>query len=282
VFQWEYLNLAHIVSCGAHKCYFRRIINNDDHQPPSSIQSLSFQNSSNNSNNSSSSNNNNSFNVHPTVAYLITTENEKNNWMLWKATWDLAQTLHYNYSQPDYFLLDPPQTIPVDEKWAARLNASLMAYHDSGRVVTPRYHQDRFRAGQLAVVQNVRPAPVPSLLYGVTVGKEQYFWDHLDQDLLRYVTDVQAFEQRVLHQIKSSLNFLRRNPQFHCLLFDYQVLMDTQGIFHLMDLHRCMNHTDGTLNVLEPNHIRRSFLRMERFRRRIVKYLKTYREMNAL
>jgi hypothetical protein len=31
-FQWEYLNLAHNVSCGQEKCYFRRI-HNDDHKP---------------------------------------------------------------------------------------------------------------------------------------------------------------------------------------------------------------------------------------------------------
>jgi hypothetical protein len=179
----------------------------------------------------------------------------------------MAQMLHYNYSQPDYFLLGPPQTIALDEKWATRLNASLMLYRSSREV---KHHPHQFRPGQMAVVQKVRPAPVPSFLCGVTKGKEQYFWDHLDQELLIHVTDFQAFEQAVLGQIEDLLIFLRGHPQFHCLLRDFQVLIDAQGQLHHLDLHRCINYEDGSINILELKSIQNSFRGIERFRRRMV------------
>jgi hypothetical protein len=217
---------------------------------------------------------------------LLITANKRNNLRHWQATWDLAQMLHSNYSQPDYFLLEPPQAIALDEKWATRLNAANL-YRNGNHVndyqnqpQPPQQYQQqqqqqqppqlRYLAGT-AIVQKVRPAPVPSLLYGTSTNKDAYFWDHFENELLMYATDRQAFAQTLLDQIELFLTFVRQNPQFACLLCDFQVLIDKTGTFHPLDLDRCILR-DGTIRELKINPKGAYRMRVQQFQKRIVEY----------
>jgi hypothetical protein len=300
-FQWDYLNLAHNVSCGQYKCYFRRrrrINNNkdddddDDHRPPFRNQSLSNDNNNDNDidididiDNNNNNNSNDDDDVHPTIAYLITVQDKNNNQTLWHAAWELAQTLHSNYSQTDYFLLGPPQTLAITEKWANRLNAAHL--YENGINVQQKQQQQqekkkkrkknyrhRYRSGQIAVVQKVRPAPQPSLLYGTTRYKELYFWDHFEQDLLLHVQDFKVFERTIVRQIRKFTSLLYHNPQFQCLLLDFQVMIDSHGKFHGLDLNNCIDQ-NGTLRTdLKATDGKISMKRIQAFRIRMMEYLK--------
>jgi hypothetical protein len=279
-FQWEYLNLAQNASCGQFKCYFRRInSNNDHHHPPFWNQSLTNLNNHNIKNDDNNDSSNSINNVHPTMAYLVEqVTSTKKEHLLWQATWNLAQTLHHNYSQPDYFLLGPPQTIALNEKWAARLNGANL--YQNGNLLIQDPPPRRYRSTGMAVVQAVRPAPVPSILYGTSWHPEKYFWDHWEQELLIHVTDLPAFERTVLGQVESLLTFMTRNTQFKCLLRDFQVLIDTQGTFHPLDLNRCINR-DGTIRELKTPEGRMALRRIKVFQKRIVKQLRTFQETSV-
>jgi hypothetical protein len=65
--------------------------------------------------------------------------------------------------------------------------------------------------------------------------------------------------------MESILNFVTRYPQFQCLLRDFQVLIDTQGIFYPLDLNRCLTRT-GTIRTLKTAERRMALRRIKYFK----------------
>jgi hypothetical protein len=89
------------------------------------------------------------------------------------------------------------------------------------------------------------------------------------------VIDFNAWEQTVLSNLQNVMTFFWTNlNEFHCLLFDFQVLIDTQGEFHFLDLNCCFD-SNGTLRLHTRQSITiRAFKKLKELPQRIMKHLK--------
>ena len=147
------------------------------------------------------------------------------------ATWRLEQRLEQNFSIPA-LMLGPPEDIVINEEFAAELSRNTRNC-DNGKPFGHGY------ATGHVVVQRVRPAPVPSLLFGCRDNKMERFFETWEAELLAHVRDGAAFRRNLTAAVATAADLRAIGPTPGCLAYDFQALVDSRGHMHHVDLDRC-------------------------------------------
>ena len=116
------------------------------------------------------------------------------------------------------------------------MNANLYRW-DKGRELKPRYSKG------YVIVQKVRPAAKPSLLFGCMRHKVSYFYQEWETELLAHVHDKEAFRRNLAENIAVITHLIISVPDpMRCLATDFQVFLDPHGHMYHIDLDRCFEN----------------------------------------
>lgn len=151
-------------------------------------------------------------------------------------TWDLAKKLENDYNVSTLVIAHPPQILPINKTFTQ----NLMLEYGKRRRQGKKY---AFSLDKALIVQRVKVAPEPNIIWQevydhVRIRSYPFILKHLTEFVELNVKGREMF----CHNLFSSLNITREflaNPKYECLHYDFQMIMDYDGIFHHIDLDRC-------------------------------------------
>lgn len=148
-------------------------------------------------------------------------------------SWKFAEQLRRDHGIK-HFLLAPPTDVLVTKELSARLNENLW----NERTQRPfRQNLTRFRKGSTVIVQKVKAAPRQRLLIGCARPKLRVIHKQIHKFALK-VKDKEAFACRFNETFTQVRDLLLHEP---CLIYDFQVFIDTMGNIYHLDIDRCFN-----------------------------------------
>lgn len=171
------------------------------------------------------------------IGYLVARSTGKSNSAKRKrlesldSAWQLAKHLEQEYNI-HHFLIAPPINVTVSKSLASRLNQNLKS-----ETARQRFKKRRFPKGSTAFVEKVKPAPNHTLLIGCKDSKLNLFKKVVDKFVLR-VKDKESFIRNFKESFANLREILHKEP---CLLYDFQVVIDTSGNLYHLDFDRCFS-----------------------------------------
>lgn len=150
--------------------------------------------------------------------------------------WKLAKTLEKKH-KIQHFLMDGPKTIPVSDHLASLMNQNLwFETRDKAldEVVKKRL-RTRYPTQSQAFVQKVKVAPTPNLLMACAESNRPHFERHVDAFLFGVSP---KFLKTFRKNLDKTRKLLKKEP---CMVRDFQVLVDKNGVFYHLDFDRCFN-----------------------------------------
>lgn len=147
------------------------------------------------------------------------------------SAYNLAKYLEQEYNIR-HFLIAPPTSLTVDKSLESRMNSNLKS--ETNR---RNFNQQRFPKGSVAFVEKVKPAPRHALLVGCKESKRNLFHKVVNKFVSR-VKKKEAFTRQFTKSFTELREVLLHEP---CLLYDFQVLIDTKGNLYHLDFDRCFS-----------------------------------------
>ena len=198
------------------------------------------------------------------VAYLVSIEPiHKEGYQRLNAAYALAKHLDVEYPKITHFLLEPPyQLNNLTEYWATQLNSNLIgqqktitkwlkAAPEKDPDAKPHHrYGPRYLPNEHIFIQKVQLAPNPYLIIGCEGGKLQ----ETIRDVEKLVKNSVPKKNRksFLNNLHDNISYIKQvvdqNGNYGCLVWDFQLLLDTSGNLYHIDLDRCFRHVQETYN----------------------------------
>jgi hypothetical protein len=173
------------------------------------------------------------------IGYLVAPQTKSGRNSRLDSGYQLAKQLERDYNIT-HFLLGPPIEVNVSNELAKRLNRNLYI-ESTGRLEKKGSKATRFPHGSTVLIQKVKMAPRRHLLLGCVDSKVTAFNDNFPK-FLTHVKYKESFVENFSKSLAEAKRILNVEPG---LFKDFQVMLDTKGMFHHLDFDRVFSSSRG-------------------------------------
>ena len=220
--------------CGGYKCFFRlkQHRNNENENDPNDPTS-----------NSDTDN----------IAYLVSIKPIHGDGLQrLQQAYEMAQTLEKEYPQIKHFLLGPPKRLyNLTKEWSDTLSSNVIGQQKTVQKwldSPPHNDTNKHRYGQRYLpndninIQKIQIAPTPHLIIGCEGGKFLETMRDVKQLVANSVIDKVNFIRRFEENINIVKEMVKKGGKYSCLVWDFQLVLDSYGNLYHIDLDRCFRH----------------------------------------